>query len=30
MFEIRSLTDGGLDDAMELSTQVGWNQIDAD
>lgn len=30
MFEIRSLTDDDLEDAMELSTQVGWNQIDAD
>ncbi|MCU4743264.1 GNAT family N-acetyltransferase [Natronoglomus mannanivorans] len=30
MLEIRSLTDDDLEDAMELSTQVGWNQIGAD
>ncbi|WP_276256434.1 GNAT family N-acetyltransferase [Halomontanus rarus] len=30
MFELRSLTADDLEDAMELSTQAGWNQIDAD
>jgi GNAT superfamily N-acetyltransferase len=30
MFEIRSLTADDLQDAKRLSTQAGWNQIDAD
>lgn len=30
MLEIHSLTDDDIQDAMQLSTQAGWNQIDAD